>query len=308
MLRLIARRLLLSVALVIIVSGLTFVLETLTPGDAARTILGNQFDPVRYEELRRQLGLDDPVPVQYWHWLQDAVHGSLGASLFTGQAVAAALNERLGVTLSLVFGTVLLAGLAGVVLGVVTALRGGIVGRAVDALSLVGFALPAFWLGLVLIAVFAVAWPVLPATGTGYEPLTAAPGVWLENMVLPVVTLTVGAIAVIAKQTRDGMLDVLDQEFVWALRARGISERSIVFKHALRSAAIPIVTLLGLLFVGLLGGTVLPGLGSLAVQATVQHDIPVVQGVAVYFTLIVVAVNLVLDLVYAWLNPKVRTA
>ncbi|MTD52733.1 ABC transporter permease [Amycolatopsis pithecellobii] len=312
--RLIRRRLLLSVPLVLVVSILTFVLQSLTPGDAARTILGTDFDPAQYAMLRQKLGLDEPLWERYWNWLQQLFHGSLGDSLFSGQAVTEALNERLGVTLSLIVATVLLAGMTGIGLGVLSATRrNGLLARTVDVLSLVGEALPSFWVGLLLIAGFAVLWQIFPATG--YIAPADSIGGWAWSLVLPVVTLSLGAVAVIAKQTRDSMMDILDREFVSALRARGIAESSIVFRHALRAAAIPVVTVLGLLFVHLLSGTVLvetvfglPGLGGLAVQATTQHDMPMIQGAAVYFTLIVVVVNLLIDITYGWLNPKARTS
>ncbi|MEN3280959.1 MAG: peptide/nickel transport system permease protein [Solirubrobacteraceae bacterium] len=311
MMRLIIRRLGLSIVLVLVVSALTFVLASLTPGDAARSILGSHYTPEQYAQLRHQLGLDESLPAQYWHWLRDALHGSLGTSVFNGQPVGQAIAERLGATLSLVAGTLLVSAVVGVGIGVLAALRGGVGARVVDLLALVGFALPSFWLGLVLVAVFAVGVHMLPATG--YVAIADSPGGWLESLVLPVATLSVGAIAVIAKQARDAVLDVLDREFVWCLRARGLSERRIIVRHVLRNAGIPIVTVLGLVSVGLLSGTVLveavfavPGLGGQAVQATSAHDLPVVQGVAVAFTLIVVAVNLLIDLAYGWLNPKAR--
>lgn len=312
MTRLVVRRLLLSIPLVLVVSVLTFALQSLTSSDAARTSLGTQFDPERYAQLRSELGLDDSVPAQYWHWLTELFSGSMGTSVFTGQPVVEALNARLGVTISLIVGATLVAAIVGIGLGVASALRRrGPLRGLVDVLSLVGLALPSFWLGLVLVAVFAVALPVFPATG--YVEPSESVGDWMLSLVLPVVTLSVAAVAVIAKQTRDAMADALDREFVWALRARGIPERRIILRHALRSAAIPVVTVLGLLFVGLLSGTVLvetvfalPGLGSTAVQATTQADLPMIQGVAVYFALIVVAVNLLIDVAYGWLNPKVR--
>jgi peptide/nickel transport system permease protein len=314
MLRLIARRLALSVALVFVVTAVTFVLESLTPGDAARTILGTQFTPARYAQLRHQLGLDVPLPAQYWHWVRGLVaHGSLGSSVTSGQAVTTILDQRLGVTVALIVGATVLSSALGIGLGVLGALRGGVIGRLVDVLTLVGMALPSFWLGLVLVALFAVEIPLFPATG--YVPWSTSPFEWVQSLTLPVVTLAVAAVAMIAKQTRDSMLDVLGREFVWALRARGVPERTVIFRHALRAAAIPIVTVIGLVFVGLLSGTVLvenvfalPGLGTVAVQATTNHDLLVVLGVALYFTVIVVIVNLLLDLIYGWLNPKVRTS
>lgn len=313
MVRLIGYRLLISVPLLFGVSILTFVLVSLTPGDAARTILGTNGTPQQYAQLRHQLGLDQPLYAQYGHWVERVLHGNLGSSLFTGEPVTQALNERLSVTLSLIIGATALSALLGIGLGVLSALRTGSLGRLVDVLSLAGLALPNFWLGLLLVTLLAVKVHLFPATG--YVPLNQSVGEWARALVLPVVTLMVGGVAVVAKQTRDSMLDVLRRDFIRTLRANGLPERSIIVKHALKNAAIPVVTVLGLIFVSLLSGTVLvesvfvlPGLGSLAVQTTNQHDIPVIQGVAVYFTLIVVTVNLLVDLTYGWLNPKVRSS
>lgn len=308
---LVVRRLLISVPLVFLVSLLTFLLQAFAPGDTARTILGNNFTPEGYAQLRAQLGLDEPLLTQYWQWLSGAVRGDLGVSPISGLDVGEQLASRLGVTLSLIFWATVVAAVVGVVLGVVSAVRGGALGRVVDALSLVGFAVPVFWFGLVLVTVFAVTLRVLPATGY-VDPAVSLSG-WARGMVLPAAALALAPAAVIAKQTRDGMLAALDSDFVHSLRANGASERSIVFRHALRNAAIPVVTVVGLVFVGMLTGTVLveavfamPGLGGLAVQSTVQHDLPVIQGVAVTFTVIVVLVNLLVDVAYGWLNPKVR--
>lgn len=313
MIQLVVRRLLLSVPLVFLVSLLTFLLQALAPGDTARTILGDKFTPQAYAQLRGQLGLDQPILTQYWHWLSGAVHGDLGVSPISGLDVGQQITTRLGVTLSLVACCTVVAAVLGLALGVLSAVRGGVLGRVVDALSLVGFAVPVFWFGLVLVTVFAVKLGWLPATGYVY-PATSLSG-WARSLVLPVTALSLAPAAVIAKQTRDGMLDALGRDFVHGLRANGASERSIILRHALRNAAIPIVTVVGLMFVGMLTGTVLveavfamPGLGGLAVQSTVQHDLPMIQGVAVTFTVIVVLVNLVVDLAYGWLNPKVRAS
>ncbi|MFC0534219.1 ABC transporter permease [Phytohabitans kaempferiae] len=311
--RLIVRRLLMSVPLLGVVSLLTFVLTALTPGDTARTILGESYTPEGYAQLRHQLGLDRPLIAQYGDWLAGAVRGDLGISPISGLNVSDQIVSRMGTTLSLAIVTTALATVFGVALGVMSAVRGGAIGRFVDVLSLTGFALPNFWFALVLVTVFAVHLRLLPATG--YVPISASASGWARSLILPVVALAVHAVAVIAKQTRDGMLETLSRDFVFSLRANGASEVSVVFRHALRNAAIPVVTVIGLLVVNLLGGVVLieavfamPGLGGLAVDATLQHDVPVIQGVAVTFTVMVVLVNLLVDLTYGWLNPKVRTS
>jgi len=311
LLRIVGNRLLLSLPLLLIVSTLTFLLEALIPGDVARTIVGPQGTQEQYLQLKHSLGLDQPLLTRYQQWLENVVHGDFGTSLFNHEPVTVLLNGRLSVTLSLVVGSTLLAAVIGALLGVGGALRADIAGTAIDALSMVGLAIPNFFLGLILIALFAVAIPLFPATS--YVPFDESPLEWARSLVLPVVTLATPGIAVVAKQTRDSMRAVLERPFIRTLRASGLPRRSIIFKHALRNAAIPVVTVLGLIFVASLGGTVLvesvfamPGLGGLAVQATTQHDLPLIQGVAVYFTVLVVAVNLLVDLTYGWLDPRVR--
>ena len=314
MLRHLARWLASSLVLLFLVTVLTFVLASMAPGDAAKAILSSQsgsYTAQQYQQMRRALGIDQPLPVQYWHWLDGVLHGSLGTDLFSGQPVAQELNARLGPSLSIILGTVIASGVVGVSLGIASAVRGGALGRLVDVVSLAGLSFPNFWLALVLAELFAVEIRLFPATG--YAPLGADPGPWLHSIALPVLTLSAGAVAFVAKQTRDSMSEVMSQEFIVMLRARGVSRRSVVLRHALRNAAIPVVTVVGLLLVSLLGGTVLiedvfsiPGLGQEAVTAAGSHDLPVIEGVAFYFTVIVVVANLLVDLSYRLLNPRVR--
>lgn len=311
MLRLVGRRLLLSVPLLFIVSSFTFLLVAVIPGDAARTLVGSSGTQQQYLALHHALGLDQPLYERYWHWVVRAFHGDLGISLFGQQPVSSMLNSRLSVSLSLVVGATILSGVLGVLLGIGGALRGGVVGRALDAIALVGLAIPNFFLGLLLVSWFAVSIHLFPAVG--YVDPSQSLSQWLRSLILPVVTLAVPGVAVVAKQTRDAMRDVLERPFIRTLRACGVTRRRIVFKHALRNAAIPVVTVLGIIFVGALSGTVLvesvfamPGLGGLAVQATSEHDVPLIQGVVIYFTMIVIAVNLIVDLLYGWLDPRVR--
>jgi peptide/nickel transport system permease protein len=313
MLRLIVRRTLLSVPLLFIVSTSTFVLVALIPGNIARTIVGAQATQQQYLSVRRSLGLNEPLYTRYWQWLEQALHGNLGLSLYSQQSVTSLLDGRLSTTLSLVVGATVVSAVVGVAFGVAGALRPGAVDRVVDGVALLGLSVPSFFLGFVLVEWFAVSLRFFPASG--YVSFDVSPAGWLESLVLPVVTLSAGGVAVIAKQTRDAMRDVLDRPFIRMLRATGIPRRSIIFKHALRSAAIPVVTIIGLVFVAVLGGSVvvesvfaLPGLGSLAVQATTESDLPLIQGIAVYFTVIVIVVNLIVDLAYGFLDPRVRVA
>jgi peptide/nickel transport system permease protein len=310
-LKLAGRRLLLGVPLVFLVSVLSFILVSLTPGDAARQILGSQGTEESYQQLRAALGLDQPVYLQYWDWLRQAATGDLGTSLFSGVPVSDSISSRLPVTLSLMTGALVVSLTVGAGLGVLSAAKGGAVGRLVDGFSLLGFAVPSFWIGGVLIVVFAVKLQLLPATG--YVPLEDSPELWLRSLVLPVMALSLGGIASIAKQTREAMLDALSSEYIRMARANGVSGSSLLFRHALKNASIRIVTVLGVQAVSLLGGAVviesvfaLPGIGSLAVQASVSSDLPTIQGIVVYVTVLVVAINLLIDLAYSWLNPKVR--
>jgi peptide/nickel transport system permease protein len=309
---LVSRRLLRSIPMLFVVSLLTFVLVSVSPGNPAVTVLGTNATSAQYAAVNRQLGLNRPLWSQYWHWLVGALQGHLGDSLYSSQSVTSILGSRLVVTLTLVILATALGAVFGIALGVMSSLRSRAVARTTDVISMLGFAIPNFWLGLILILIFAVKLHLLPATG--WIPFSSSPTGWIRSLVLPVVTLAAAGATGIAKQTRDSMSDQLSQEYILALRATGIPERSIVYRHALRNAAIPVVTVIGLFFVGMLGGAVLveqifalPGLGSAAVAATSTHDLPVIQGVAICFAIIVVIVNLIIEVAYGWLNPKART-
>lgn len=313
MLKTVGHRLLLSVPLLLVVTLLTFVLNSLSPSDLARTILGADGTQEQYLALRNQLGLDQPILVQYGAWLGKALTGDLGSSYLTRERVTAMLNPRLGVTLSIMVGVMLICVTIGLMLGVFSALRGGWVGRTIDVLSLVGLMLPSFFVALLFIIVFAVWLRWLPATG--YVMFSQSPAGWLQSLVLPIMSVAFLPIANIAKQTCEGMNDVLRRDFIRALRASGVPEHAIIWKHALRNAALPVVTVLGLVMIGAISGTVfvervfvLPGLGSLAVDAAQQSDIAVLQGTTLYFGLLAVAINLLVDLSYGWLNPRVRVS
>jgi peptide/nickel transport system permease protein len=309
--RIIARRLVQAVVLLLVVSSFTFILVSLIPGTVVTTLLGTSGTPAEYAALTRRLGLNRPVFVQYWHWLQHALTGNLGLSLQNNQPVSEILNSRLDVTLTLVFGTLLVVTIVGVALGVLASLRPGLIAKTIDGMTWLGLAVPNFWLGLLLVEFFSLSLKWVPSGG--FVPFTTSPVEWVRSLVLPIIALSVGPIAVVSKQTREAMREEFGKGYVRTLRSSGLSERSVVLRHVLKNAAVPVVTVLGVLFAQLLGGTVvvetvfvLPGLGSLASSAVSAHDLPVIEGVAVYFALIVVAVNLVIDLLYGWLNPKIR--
>jgi peptide/nickel transport system permease protein len=311
MARYLLRRLLLSVPLLFVVSILTFIMVAIVPGDPAVRILGAGHTAAEYQALDSKLGLTAPLLVQYWHWIDGVLHGTLGTSLFTDQTVTSELAQRLPATVWLVVGATLVTVVAGVALGLASAVWRGPLGRVVDAASWVTFAVPNFWLGLILVEFIAVRAHLLPSSG--FVPLGQDPGAWLRSLILPVITLAAVGVTGVAKQTRDAMSEVLDREFITALRMAGLPRRSLLLRHALRNAAIPVVTAAGLFAIAMLGGTilveqvfVLPGMGSLVVQAAADHDLPVIEGAVLYFTVIVIAVNLLIDLSYAWLNPRVR--
>lgn len=310
MLKLALRRLAFSVPLALIASMLSFVLMAFLPGDAAQSLLGSNATETQIQALRDELGLSRPLWEQYWNWLTSALRGDFGTSLVSRQPVAEILNARLEPSLSLIIGATLVASIIGIAMGIRAAKRGAM-GKVVDSGSLIALAIPDFWLGLILVVLFAVQWKLFPPTG--YVSISKNPALWAVSLVLPIITLSIPAMARIAKQTRDAMSTALNSSFVRTLRAAAVSERSIVHRHALRNAAVPILTIIGLVFIGALAGTVavesifaIPGLGSTAVQATAARDLPLIQGVVVYFTLIVIVVNLLVDLAYGYFNPRVR--
>ena len=293
-------------------TAVSFILVAFLPGDAAVSLVGRNATEEQLDRVREDLGLDQPVWAQYSQWFERAVRGDLGQSMINRQPVTAQLNDRLAPSISLIVGATLVATTLGVGIGILGARRGRI-GRVVDSGSIMGLAVPDFWLGLVLIVLFAVHLGWFPPTG--YVQWSDGVGGWLRSVALPIATLSVPATAILARQTREAMSTALSKEYVRTLRAAGLGERSIVLRHGLRNAAIAIVTVVGLVFVGALGGTVavesvfaIPGLGSTAVQATANRDLPLIQGVVVYFTFTVIVVNLLVDCAYRFLDPRLQSA
>ncbi|WP_432876584.1 ABC transporter permease [Kribbella sp. CA-245084] len=311
MFRFIGRRLVACVVLVVVIAGITFLLAFSGTSNVARNLLGENATPDQLAAKNAELGLDKPLLAQLGTWASHALHGDLGISWFTNEPVAQAIANRLPVTLSMVVLAVTLTALISVGLGVAAAVRGGWLDRVIQVLSVAGFALPNFWVALVLVVFFSVSLGVLPATG--YVRLSESPGSWAAALVLPVASLVIGSTASAAQQVRGAVIDVLHQDFVRTLRARGISPRSVLFRHALRNAASPALTVLSLQFIALLGGAVviekvfaIPGLGTLTINAALQGDVPVLMGVVVTLVVLVVIVNLVIDVISGWVNPKVR--
>jgi peptide/nickel transport system permease protein len=307
------RRLLWSIPLLFVVSMITFTLAWLMPGDVATVILGTGATAEQKAAVIEQLGLDRPLWEQYTSWLVQALQGNLGSSIFSGESVTTMLASRLPVTLSMAFLTLIVCVILGVALGAISAIRGGVIARSLDSLSLIAMSVPSFWFAAVMIIIFAVTIPIFPVSG--YVQFADSPSMWFMSLVLPVFCLATSSVAGLALQMRGQMVATFRSDFVRALRANGISSRSILYRHILKNAAGPVITLTGLLIVTLLGGTVfmervfgMAGLGSLAVNATARHDLPVIQGVVIYFTLVVIVVNLLTDVAYAALNPKVVTS
>jgi peptide/nickel transport system permease protein len=311
MLAFIVRRLLAGVVLVFAVSVVAFSLLYVGSGDIARRILGQNASAETVAQKAHELGLDRPLVVQYGDWLGGALTGNLGRSWFTGQYVSVSLSSRLAVTLSIVVGAIIVSAILSVVLGVLAARRGGWVDGLVQFVSVIGFAIPGFLIALVLVIVFAINLHWFKATG--YVPITTSFSGWVASVTLPIIALSLGAIASVAQQVRGSVIDANGRDYVRTLRSRGLSANRVVYKHVLRNAGGPALAVLAVQFVGMLGGAViieqvfaLPGIGQLTVQATTQGDIPVVMGVVIVTAIIVVIVNLLIDLAQAALNPKVR--
>ena len=311
MLTFILRRLLAGIVLIFAVSLVAFTLLYAGGGDIARRIMGPNASDETVALRAQQLGLDQPVFVQFGNWLGSAITGDFGVSWFTSQPVTTSLTSRLAVTLSLVIGTTIFAAIIAVTLGVLAARRGGWVDAVVQFVAIIGFAVPGFLIALYLVLWLAVGLGWFKATG--YIPINRSFTGWLSSVTLPIAALSLSAVAAVAQQVRGSVLDALSRDYVRTLRARGLNMNRVVFKHVLRNAGGPALAVLAVQFVGLLGGAViveqvfaLPGVGQLTVSATSSGDIPVVMGVVVATAIIVVVVNLLIDLAQAALNPKVR--
>lgn len=307
----IARRLIAGIVLAILVTFITYLLLSVSFDGIVRTILGSSATPQTVSGMMHKLGFDRPVVLQYLTWLGHAVRGDFGSSIFTAQPVAPMVISHLGVTLSLIVPALIVSVILSVVLGVWAAARGGVVDRIAQAISLVGYVIPALLLAIVLVVVFAIRLHLLPATG--YTPLAQDPVQWLRSILIPVIVLVIGGIASIAAQVRGSMIDELRKDYVRTLRTRGLSERAIVLRHALRNAAGPALTVVSLQFLGMLGGALiienvfaLPGFGSYSFSSSLQGDIPVIMGVTVFGVLLVIVLNLIVDILNGWLNPKAR--
>ncbi|MEU3619520.1 ABC transporter permease [Streptomyces sp. NPDC006872] len=305
------RRLGTSLVLTVLVSMITFLLLSTSFDGIVRSILGTAATPATVQAKKAEMGMDRPVIVQYFNWLFHALKGDFGVSYFTSQPVGTAVADHLTVTLSVVVVALLITAAISVVLGVLAASRGGVIDRLAQVASLVGYIVPNLLLAIALVVIFAVKLDWLPATG--YTPFSESPGRWLASITIPVIALTVGGTANLSAQIRGAMIGELRKDYVRTLRTRGISPRSIVLRHALRNAAGPAFTVLSLEFIAMLGGALiienvfaLPGIGSYSFNAALQGDVPIIMGLSLFGVLFVVGINLIVDIVNGWLNPKAR--
>lgn len=318
----VARRLLAIVPVLLVVAGVVFLVLRLTPGDPAAVIAGNNASADDVARIREHLGLARPLPMQFWIWISNASQGDLGHSYYLDKPVAALVAQRIGPSLSLAAGTLLLSVAIALPLGTLAAWRrGGGLDRMLSVLAVAGFSVPAFVIGYALVYVFAIRLQWLPVQG--YRRLFGEAGeqgsaivnlvAWARQLVLPWLTLAAVYVALIARVTRASVAEALGEDYVRTARAKGLGEPAVLLRHALANAALPIVTVIGTGVALLIGGVVvtetvfaIPGLGSLVVEAVLNRDFPVVQGVVLCFSVLYVLVNLAVDLSYLGLDPRVR--
>ncbi|HEV8642223.1 MAG TPA: ABC transporter permease [Methylomirabilota bacterium] len=312
MLTFVGRRLLATIPLLFLVSLVVFSFVHVLPGDPAVLFLGEEATPETLAQFRTRLGFDRPLTAQYAEWLGGALQGNLGRSLRTNQPVTEAILQRLPVTLELLAAALLVSLAIAIPMGIVSAVKRN---SGVDLMStvfaLVGFSMPNFWLGLILIYVFALFLRWLPPSG--FVPLPADLADNLRSLILPAITLGTALAALVTRQLRSGMLEVLRQDYVRTAQAKGLSQRLVVGKHALKNALIAVVTVVGLQIGGLLGNTIitetlfaLPGVGRLMIDAIFSRDFFIVQGVILFLAVGYVLSNLVVDVVYSYLDPRIR--
>lgn len=307
------RRILEFIPTIFIALTLIFVITRLVPGSPITALIGDQsVDAAQIDEISRQLGLDRPIWEQYVEWLPRVVTGDFGQSMFFGAPVSEVILERFPITFSLTFLALIVTVVVGIPIGILSAMRrGGVLDYFGNVLSSLGMALPPFWLGFMLMLVFAVELQWIPASG--YRPMEFGFWNWFSRLILPVLALSVSQIGLVVRMTRSTMIEVLAMEYVAMARTKGLRESSVILKHALRNAMVQIVTVIGLVFALGLGGSViienvfaLPGLGELITTAAVRRDYPTLEGGIFYLTLVALVINLLVDLAYAYFNPRIR--
>ncbi len=310
--RYILKRFASMIPVMFLVSIVVFMIIHLTPGDPAVVMLGEEATPQALEALRHELGLDQPIPIQYLTWLGHVIQGDLGRKIRTNQPVLEAIIERLPATIELTLLALIISLSIAIPTGIISATRRG--SRAdlvVTTLALIGVSMPNFVLAFLLVIVFSVWLRWLP--NIGFTPIQQDLGANLRFMIMPAITLGAAAAAVVARLTRSSLLEVLNQDYVRTARSKGLSERGIVYVHALKNAMIPVVTIVGLQLGVLLGGAVitetifvLPGVGRLIVESIFQREFPLVQGAVLFLATVFLFANLAVDLIYAFLDPRIR--
>jgi peptide/nickel transport system permease protein len=308
----IIRRVLSTIPVLVIVAIIVFLMLRLTPGDPAASLVGNNGTSVDIANVRASLGLDQPLPVQFYKWSLQLLKGDLGESYYMKRPVTQLIGQRIGPTLSLSFLTMFVTILLAVPLGVFAAWRhGGWLDRALMGFSVVGFSIPSFVIGYLLIWVVALHWQLLPVQG--YVPIAQGFGGWLSHLALPALTLSIIYLALIARVTRASVSEALSEDYIRTARSKGISELRVLTRHALANAAVPIVTVIGIGVGLLIGGVVvtetvyaIPGLGQLTVDAVLGRDFPLIQGITLFFSFVYVLINLLVDLSYVVLDPRIR--
>jgi peptide/nickel transport system permease protein len=301
-----------TIPVMAVVALFVFSLLYIAPGDPAAVIAGDQATPEDVERIRQSLGLDRPFLIRFTEWVGRILSGDLGVSIFTNLPVSLMIQQRLEPTLSLMVVTLILAVSIAVPMGVIAAARvGTFIDKFVMAFAVLGFSVPVFVVGYLLAYIFALELEWLPVQG--YTPFANGFFPWIENLILPAIALGSVYIALIARITRASMLEVLQQDYIRTARAKGAGQRSILFLHALKNAAVPIVTVIGIGIALLIGGAVvtesvfaIPGLGRLTVDAILRRDYPVIQGVVLLFSFTYVLVNLLIDILYTLFDPRIR--
>lgn len=316
MLRFLMQRLLALIPVLLVVAVVVFLILRLTPGDPAAVIAGNNATNEDIDRIRAQLGLTQPLLTQFMIWLGNVVQGDLGYSFYLNKPVTELIAQRIEPTLSLAAGTLVLAVLVAVPLGTLAAWRmGGWLDRMLSGFAVAGFSVPVFVVGYVLIYVFAIELQWLPVQGYRrlFGEFSQGVSAWAAQLVLPWLTLATIYVALIARVTRASVSEALTEDYIRTARAKGITESMVLLRHALANAAVPIVTVIGIGMALLIGGVVvtetvfsIPGLGSLTVDAVLNRDFPVIQGVVLFFSLLYVLINLLVDLSYLWLDPRIR--
>lgn len=307
------KRVLMTIPVMVVVALFVFLLLRLSPGDPAAVIAGDYATAEDVAKIREKLGLSEPIVVQFWNWSLSLMQGDLGTSIFSNKPVTTLIAQRIEPTLLLALTTILFSIAVAVPLGTIAAFRAGRwIDRFVMLFSVGGFSIPVFVLGYILIYTFALKLRWLPVQGYK-SPFVEGLGPFIYHITLPTVTLSVIFIALIARMTRASVIEVLEEDYIRTARAKGQSEMNVLMRHALRNAAVPIVTVIGIGIALLIGGVVvtksvynIPGLGRLVLDAVLARDYPIIQGLILFFSFVYILLNLLIDLTYTFLDPRIR--